>query len=106
MVIAMPEWNVGDRVVSTANHPDGNPDIVVGFVGTVCAIADDRVGICWDEPIENGHDCTYDGEGRCEYGHGWWVYEDQIEPEADDDTTFEFDEDEFNKLVFGAADSE
>ena len=101
----MPELNIGDRVVSTVNHPDGNPDIIVGSTGTVCAI-DDRVGVCWDEPIESGHNCRCDGEGRCEHGYGWWVYEDQIEPEPDDDTTFEFDEDEFNKLVLVRRDSE
>lgn len=96
----MPEWNIGDRVVSTTNCPDGNPTIVVGFTGTICAI-NGRIGVCWDEPIENGHDCACDGKGHCELGHGWWMYENQIEPEPDDGTTFEFDEDEFNKLVFG-----
>lgn len=98
----MPEWKIGDRVLSTANHPDGNPDIVVGVAGTICII-DSRVGVCWDEPVEGGHECACGGKGHCPYGHGWWMYDDQIEPEPDDDATFEFNEDEFNKLVFGEA---
>lgn len=92
----MYEFSVGDRVVSTANHPDGNEDIVVGSTGTVCCITD-RIGVRWDEEIEGGHGA----EGHCEYGYGWFVDEWQLEPEPDDGVTFEFNEDEFNKLVFG-----
>lgn len=98
----MPErrkWSIGDRVVCTCNHPDGNYDIVVGSTGTICSV-DSRIGVCWDDKVDRGHDCACDEE-LCKYGHGWWVDEDQIEPEADDGVVFEFDEEAFNKLVFG-----
>lgn len=99
----MPKWNIGDRVVCIESHPDGNQDIIAGSTGTVCVISRStgRIGVNWDEPIERGHVCVYDAKGWCESGHGWWVHGYQIEPELDDDTEFEFDEEEFNKLVFG-----
>ena len=96
----MYEFNIGDRVVSTVSRPSGNQTIVVGFAGTVCTIRD-GIGVRWDEPIEGGHTCYSGGETHCEDGYGWWVREDQIEPEPDDSLVFEFDEAEFKKLVFG-----
>lgn len=91
----MEEFNIGDRVVSIVDHPDNNKTIVVGSIGTVCAIGS-SLGVRWDEPVENGHELG----GECEYGYGWWVYADQVEIEPDDEP-FEFDEEEFNKFLFG-----
>lgn len=95
-------WEVGDRVVSTVDRPDGNSNIRIGSTGTVCAIRS-RIGVCWDDDVD-GHDCETSSDGpHCEHGYGWWVDAHQIEPETEDDgVAFEFDESEFNKLVFGA----
>lgn len=94
----MPEFKVGDRVVCIEDNPYGNEDIFVGSTGTVCVEdCDGDVGVCWDDKIDAGHDC----DGACEYGFGWYVYPDNIELDTEAYKPFEFDEDEFNKLVFG-----
>lgn len=97
----MSMFHVGDRVVAVVNYPDGNESINAGKTGTVCVI-DDRIGVCWDDPVD-GHSCDYRGEEHCEFGYGWWMYEEQIELEQDDGTLYEFDEEAFRKLLFGEA---
>ncbi len=92
----MMKFNIGDRVVLTIDNPDGNKDLVIGSTGAVAFITD-RVGVRWDDEIEDGHDLG----GACDYGHGWWVDNCAVEPEQDTSEPFEFDEDEFNKLIFG-----
>lgn len=99
----MPEFNIGDRVVSLVDHPDENDDIVVGVAGYVCFLDDEidemghrNVGVRWDERICGGHDC----HGSCESGYGWYMYEEELAPEPADEP-FEFDETEFNKLMLG-----
>lgn len=100
MTSAMYEWSVGDRVVSVVDSPEGNDDIVVGSTGVVCEIlpeSDQRnIGVRWDRYSRNQHSCG----GECVSGHGWYVYADEIAHELNDEP-FEFDEEEFNKLVFG-----
>lgn len=92
---------VGDRVVCLVDYPDMNSSIRVGSTGVICVI-DSRIGVRWDIEVD-GHDCENHSGPHCKYGHGWWVDWDQIEPIVEnDDTVFEFDEEEFNKLVFGA----
>lgn len=62
-------FEVGDRVECALDYPDDNGDITVGCTGTVCCFCDDGIGVCWDEKVSGGHDCS----GNCEYGHGWYV---------------------------------
>lgn len=99
----MPEWKVGDRVISVVDHPDYNSSIVFGASGYVCGFSKERadqgfraVGVCWDDNIDGGHGC----HGDCEWGHGWFMYEDELEPEPTDEP-FEFNEGEFRLLIFG-----
>ena len=69
----------GDRVYCIVNHPDNNKDIVVGSTGTVAAIDPSvyrPIGVEWDEAIEGGHDLW--GSGKCEDGHGWWVFPKEL----------------------------
>lgn len=90
----MYEFNVGDRVVSIVNNPEGNEYIFVGSTGTVRHI-DTRLAVCWDDNV-GGHNCR----GLCPNGHGWWVDMDDVElDDGANDEPFEFDEDEFNKLI-------
>ena len=99
----MPEFKVGDRVICVEDNPYGNDDIFAGNTGTVCREDDyGDVGICWDDKVEGGHNC----DGSCEYGFGWYVSPSAIKLDTEADEPFEFDETEFNKRVFGAADSE
>lgn len=97
----MPEWNIGDRVICVEDHPDGNEDVCIGCTGVICRVTPDEdcgdVGVCWDDEVQDGHDCR----GSCEYGHGWFVRPYMIKLDTELDEPFEFDETEFNKLVFG-----
>lgn len=97
----MAEWNVGDRVVCTRDHPDGNKTILAGDIGTVCVALNRRVGVCWDNVIEGGHTCLHNGEDHCAKGHGWFVWIDNVAPCIEQDIEFEFSEEEFIKLIFG-----
>lgn len=81
----MPEFKVGDRVICVEDNPYGNDDIY------------GDVGVCWDDKVEGGHNC----DGSCEYGFGWYVSPSAIKLDTEADEPFEFDEIEFNKLVFG-----
>lgn len=97
----MMEFNVGDRVVSVVDSPEDNHRICVGSTGTVCRVGTGRIGIGWDEYV-GGHDC----QGYCTDGHGWWVDIGDIELVDDSsDEPFEFDENEFNELVFGGVEA-
>lgn len=94
----MIEFKVGNRVISVADYPAGNMDIIVGSAGVICALADVglRLGVRWDDEIRGGHNL----HGEISDFRGWWVsYRDVIL--ESDDKPFEFDEEEFNKLVFG-----
>lgn len=98
----MPTWNIGDRVVSLVDHPEGKSTIVSGMSGYICSFNEIRarngyssVGVCWDENIR-GHNCG----GHCEDGHGWYVYEDSIAPELISDFDVATD-DELMSLLGG-----
>lgn len=90
-------FNIGDRVVAIVDSPADNASIHAGDAGTVCRErgGDGWVGICWDNPVDGGHDCG----GACEHGHGWMVPEAALDFEPDDtEPPFQFNEDEFNNL--------
>lgn len=79
----MTEFRVGDRVEAIIDAPDENYSIHAGDLGTVCK-AGWIIGVRWDRPVDNGHDCG----GTCEYGYGWNMLTDQIalyEEEAAED---------------------
>lgn len=79
----MARYQIGDRVEAIVNRPDRNYNIMIGDTGTVCDLDDleeDRVGVDWDNKLEEGHDCS----GNCEYGHGWYVNVKYIRPYEDD----------------------
>ena len=71
--------NVGDRVELIRNCPDGNEQLTIGCLGTVCSVPDPegtgdfRYGVRWDLNI-SAHNCN----GRCALGHGWYVDEEDI----------------------------
>ena len=67
------KYHVGDRVKLSMKISD-NPMLTIGSLGTVCISGDWVIGVYWDENI-NGHSCG----GHCEMGHGWNVFEDEIE---------------------------
>ena len=76
------EYNVGDRVQLTVNHPYGNPDLRVGSTRTICVVrGGGDVGVGWDEPVDGGHTCyVRDADGvDCPEGYGWFVYYREIE---------------------------
>ena len=94
------EWKVGDRVVLINDEQAKNPDLSIGDKGTICAIIDREIGVCWDHKVQFGHVCNYGYGKRCEMGYGWWVFDSQIELEQEesDDLNFEIDEDKFLAL--------
>lgn len=70
-------FNVGDRVVAVADHPDGNRKISKGDTGTICHINKFLrlpIGVKWDNEV-SAHGCS----GRCKLGYGWWVRETDIQ---------------------------
>ena len=93
----MGKFNVGDRVVAIVDSPADNKSIHAGDAGTVCRKQDGDgwLGVCWDNPVEDGHECG----GSCEHGHGWMVPEPELDFEPDDtEPPFQFNEYEFNNL--------
>lgn len=70
-------FSVGDTVRCVKDYPDDNEFIFTGCTGTVVIIEEGRlpVGVRWDHCFETGHDCS----GYCDFGHGWFVNECDIE---------------------------
>ena len=66
------KYKVGDRVVCKGNYY--NRDIA-GKVGTVKGAKLTIIGVEFDERV-SGHGC----DGRCKYGHGWWVPAESLQP--------------------------
>lgn len=68
-------FQVGDHVVAVCNCPSDNDEIKAGSTGVVCHISEYEppIGVNWEDDIY-GHDCG----GACEYGHGWYVYGNEI----------------------------
>lgn len=72
----------GDRVVCTADEPDGNVNIHNGDTGVVLAdqrLGSDWVKVRWDHAV-GGHDC----DRLCEHGYGWETPEDYLRLEKED----------------------
>ena len=67
-------FSVGDRVLCVAEAPDGN-ESVHGLTGTVLATNGLRLSVCWDAPVDHGHNCNRD---ECEWGHGWNVWSKEV----------------------------
>ena len=91
------QFNIGDRVIAIVDSPADNTSIHAGDAGTVCHKREGNgwVGICWDNPVDGGHECG----GTCEYGYGWMVPGATLDFEPDDtEPPFQFNEDEFNNL--------
>lgn len=92
----MMEFQVGDCVEAIRNHPDGNPDIKIGDLGTVCRVSD-NIGVNWGKPIQRGHDCGH----TCKHGLGWYVGRNEIrlyEPEG----AIDIEEDSFMRMLGGS----
>lgn len=67
----MPEkFKVGDRVVATGHEDNIRP---IGE-GTVVSVGFKMVGVDWDGPIEQYHDCG----GIARDNHGWYMSEDKL----------------------------
>ena len=69
------DFIIGDRVLCTSMY-DGNYS-VKDAVGTVITVKDasGRYGVEFDEYVK-GHDI----QGRCEYGYGYWIDSELLEP--------------------------
>ena len=71
----MREFKVGDKVVAVKSI-DGK-DVLVGKRGTICCIDGAyKIGIKFDEKIDDGHTC----DEHCEVGYGRYTYKfDEIQ---------------------------
>ena len=72
---------IGDRVICTVDHPDDNPDIICGSLGTVVVFDEEfyrHIGVEWDNEIKDGHSLRSSGV-HAKDGHGWWMKEQEIE---------------------------
>ncbi len=84
MIIPQCRFQVGDRVIVTADSLISNKNICRGYTGTVCHIpgvfsdngnvATYLVGVNFDEPVHNGHAC----DGSCRKGYGWYIRDYEI----------------------------
>jgi hypothetical protein len=86
-----PKFVIGDRVAIAMDHPDGNPDLVRGVLGTITEVPDmegDWYSVDYDIEFEGGHDCG----GVSRDGHGWRTpekYLDFAAMEAEDEISAE-----------------
>lgn len=65
---------VGDLVRCVVSPHDAGMRIKEGFLGVVCHVEFERIGVAWDDAF-GGHNCM----GNCESGHGWYVCPECIE---------------------------
>ena len=73
----------GDRVILIEDHPDGNPNLYTGDVGTVCHVDGSyNIGIRYDKSDDTLHACY----GACEDGHGWYTHLSCLAPYECDDS--------------------
>lgn len=90
-------FSIDDRVRCIVDSPEGNSNISIGSMGTVCGLDEFGEYICvdWDDDVK-GHNC----DGMAKQSHGWNVPPEDIEL-MDDDEPFECDDDAFKRFVFG-----
>lgn len=94
------KFTIGDRVVCTYDHPDGNSNIIIGSTGTVCHINYYRkglVGVRWDKRLSIWNSCG----GTCDDGHGWYVAACRLEYDvpAEDNSDIYIDDVVFNSFL-------
>ena len=91
-------FRLGDLVESIVDHPDGNPDIVIGSVGTICALVEELgtqyAGVSWDVPINYGHSCHH----TCSDRYGWFMRLNEIQL-VDDQELPVFTADDLSRLL-------
>lgn len=95
----MSRFKVGDRVsYDTSKHfPIGRADMRGVFLGTVQTVrrGDGLIGIEFDDDI-HGHNLFDHPEGGCIPGHGWYLYDIDVDVIDDDvgcDTDIEINDD-------------
>lgn len=69
-------FKLGDRVIVTRRHPQGNETLCPGDMGTVCNISSSSIhpiGVQWDRSV-SGHNC----DKCCTTGYGWYVHPTDI----------------------------
>lgn len=64
----------GDRVILIEDHPDGNPNLYTGDIGTVCRVDFGSYGIRYDKSDDTLHTC----DGACKDGHGWYTHRSNL----------------------------
>ena len=76
----MNEFSLGDQVSLLIDHPEGNPELWVGNIGTIVRDPEaEYIGVDWGKYMDQGHTC----EDACPEGQGWWVHKDLIVPVID-----------------------
>lgn len=88
-------FEVGDRVRCIRDSPDGNYNIKIGDLGTVC-VADSSIGVRWDHNVGGGN-CR----GTCERGFGWYVFSSDIELYEEGEPV-DIDEGSFMSMIGGS----
>lgn len=94
------KFDVGDRVESVVEHPDGNQRIHIGSTGLVVRTTNaGQVGVSWDDYV-CGHDCF----GKAQDRHGWNVLARDIRRvEIEEDEPTEIDAMALLEDIRGAA---
>lgn len=95
-------FSVGDRVSCVVDNAAESPDLSVGSTGEVVVVDGDYtppVGVRWDNYNSSFHSL----DGHCELGHGWFVYEHEIELLSEEEIETATD-DELSALLFGKED--
>lgn len=78
-------FEIGDRVIGKGVADDID---ITGFVGTIAAIDGGDVypyGVAFDEE----HPMFHNLGGYCQNSHGWWCYEDVLEPYDEEEVKVE-----------------
>ena len=71
----MSEFHVGDRVRCLCRSSAA--ESVGRQLGTICIMGNywPPISVCWDEKRDWFHDC----DDTCQYGYGYFVYENDLE---------------------------
>lgn len=93
---------VGDRVICAYDYACLNSHLLRGDLGTVVDVTSSadcsQIGVEWDKEVL-GHDC----HGNAEYGHGWYMTIEGIEPyephDSNNNVDFEYSEKDMLDLL-------